>query len=154
MFLIENSLRAAQRDGIAPSFGNDVSTEQRSGTWEGYRRSTTAPQHDPTGENKRFTQFMEDRIAQQKLAKQTAAEDKQAKLLALLEELTAGEQGYLERRIFIAEDLALIVLAGLAFLITFFLPGSFLVDLLSRTASALAFIALRCLSFANVSLVC
>ena len=87
MFLIENSLRAAQRDGIAPSFGNDVSTEQRSGTWEGYRRSTTAPQHDPTGEHKRFTQFMEDKIAQQKLAKQTASEAKKDKLLAILEEL-------------------------------------------------------------------
>ena len=90
MFLIENSLRAAQRDGIAPSFGNDVSTEQRSGTWEGYQRSTTAPQHDPNGEHKRFTQFMEDKIAQQKLAKQTAAEDEQAKLLSLLEEFTSS----------------------------------------------------------------
>ena len=90
MFLIENSLRAAQRDGIAPSFGNDVSTEQRSGKWEGYQRSTTAPQHDPTGEHKRFTQFMEDRIAQQKLAKQTAAEAEQAKLLSLLEEFTSS----------------------------------------------------------------
>ena len=93
MFLIENSLRAAQRDGIAPSFGNDVATEQRSGKWEGYRHATTAhrSESDPTGEHKRFTQFMEDKIAKQKLAKQTASEAKKDKLLALLEELTAGE---------------------------------------------------------------
>ena len=90
MFLIENSLRAAQRDGIAPSFSNDTPTEARTVKWEGYQRSTTAPQHDPTGENKRFTQFMEDRIAQQKLAKQTAAEAEQDKLLALLEEFTSS----------------------------------------------------------------
>ena len=87
MFLIENSLRAAQRDGIAPSFSNDTPTEARTVKWEGYQRSTTAPQHDPNGEHKRFTQFMEDKIAQQKLAKQTASEAKKDKLLAILEEL-------------------------------------------------------------------
>jgi hypothetical protein len=88
MYLIENSLRAAQRDGIAPSFGNEVSTEERIGKWEGYRHSTTAPNADGT-ERKRFTQFMEDKIAEQRLAKQSTAEAKKDKLLALLQELTA-----------------------------------------------------------------
>jgi CopG-like RHH_1 or ribbon-helix-helix domain, RHH_5 len=63
MYLIENSLRAAQRDGIAPSFGNDVSTEERIGKWEGYRHSSTAP--DAT-EEKRFTQMYEDKLAAKK----------------------------------------------------------------------------------------
>jgi hypothetical protein len=85
MYLIENSLRAAQKDGIAPSFGNEVSTEERIGKWEGYRHATTAPEET---ENKRFTQFMEDKIAEQKV-KQSATEAKKDKLLALLQELTA-----------------------------------------------------------------
>jgi hypothetical protein len=87
MYLIENSLRAAQRDGIAPSYGNDLSTDERIGKWEGYRHATTAPNADGT-ERKRFTQFMEDKIAEQKLAKQSTAEAKRDKLLALLQELT------------------------------------------------------------------
>jgi hypothetical protein len=102
MYLIENSLRAAQRDGIAPSFGNEVSTEERIGKWEGYRHAslasssaTTAPED---AENKRFTQFMEEVLASQKLTptkiaeqkvKQSATEAKKDKLLALLQELTA-----------------------------------------------------------------
>ena len=89
MYLIENSLRAAQKDGIAPSYGSDVSTEERIGKWEGYRHSTTAPESEEVNERKRFTQFMEDRIAEQKLAKQPTTEAKRDKLLALLEELTA-----------------------------------------------------------------
>ena len=87
MYLIENSLRAAQKDGIAPSFGNEVSTEERIGKWEGYRHATTAPNTEET-EHKRFTQFMEDKIAEQKV-KQSATEAKKDKLLALLQELTA-----------------------------------------------------------------
>jgi hypothetical protein len=87
LYLIENSLRQAQKDGIAPSFGNEVSTEERIGKWEGYRHATTAPNADGT-ERKRFTQFMEDKIAEQKI-KQSATEAKRDKLLALLQELTA-----------------------------------------------------------------
>jgi hypothetical protein len=85
MYLIENSLRAAQRDGIAPSFGNEVSTEERIGKWEGYRHSTTAPED---AENKRFTQFMEDKIAASKFKEERKEETKAEKLLALLQELT------------------------------------------------------------------
>jgi hypothetical protein len=89
MYLIENSLRAAQRDGIAPSYGNDLSTDERIGKWEGYRHATTAPDKETTGERKRFTQFMEDKIAEQKLAKQAATPktDKAALIQAMLTEL-------------------------------------------------------------------
>ena len=88
MYLIENSLRAAQRDGIAPSYGNDTAPEERIGKWEGYRHQTTAPIED---ERKRFTQFMEDKIAEGKLVRQEPVVSKKDKLLALLEELTTNE---------------------------------------------------------------
>lgn len=63
MYLIENSLRQAQRDGIAPSFGNDLSTDERIGKWEGWRHSSTAPDEV---EEKRFTQMYEDKMAEKK----------------------------------------------------------------------------------------
>jgi len=89
LYLIENSLRAAQRDGIAPSFGSDLSTDERIGKWEGYRHAslasssaTTAPPE--VSEGKRFTQFYQDRLNNKRLEEEARKE----KLLALLQELT------------------------------------------------------------------
>ena len=64
MYLIENSLRQAQKDGIAPSFGSEGEgdgIERVEPRFLGHRYETTAPDKE-----KRFTQFYEDRIASKK----------------------------------------------------------------------------------------
>lgn len=88
MYLIENSLRQAQKDGIAPSYGNEAGGEERIGKWEGYRYETTARTAETTAppegeERKRFTQFYEDRIAERKTVEKT----KKDVILAALQEL-------------------------------------------------------------------
>jgi hypothetical protein len=83
MYIIENSLRQAQRDGIAPSFGNENfdGIERVEPRFLGHRFESTAPVEG----TKRFTQMYEDKIAAKKLE-----EKKKEKLLQLLQELTEG----------------------------------------------------------------
>ena len=95
MYLIEHSLRAAQRDGIAPSFGNETEVEERIGKWEGYRHATVIRKDEgplpEVSEDKRFTQFMEDKVAEAKargIGIQEGRGEKAERLLALLQELT------------------------------------------------------------------
>jgi len=75
MYLIEQSLRQAQREGIAPSFSNE-------GVAPAVKVSTTVRQG--AGEGKRFTQFYEDRVAEEKMKE----ERKKEKIFQLLQELT------------------------------------------------------------------
>jgi hypothetical protein len=88
MYLIEHSLRQAQRDGIAPSFANeevDRIDKVEPGPiprFLGHRYETTAKQE--SGQDKRFTQMYEDKLAEAKLEE----ERKKEKLFQLLQELT------------------------------------------------------------------
>ena len=70
MYLIEHSLRAAQRDGIAPSFGNE-DEDDRIGVWQGYK-------FDTSKSDKKV----------ELVAKKVEEEAKKDKLFALLKELT------------------------------------------------------------------
>jgi hypothetical protein len=82
MYLIENSLRQAQRDGIAPSIGNqdNDNIDRVEPRFLGHRFESTAnKEHD-----KRFTQFYEDKLAEKKLKEDA----KKERLLQLLQELT------------------------------------------------------------------
>jgi hypothetical protein len=82
MYLIENSLRQAQRDGIAPSFAHEETDgiEKVEPRFLGHRFESTAPVEG----RKRFTQFYEDRISEKKLEE----ERKKEKILELLQALT------------------------------------------------------------------
>lgn len=71
LYLIENSLRAAQRDGIAPSFGNEIETEERIGKWTGFRFETS--------DSDKKVDLIAKKVEEQK---------KKDRLLALLQELT------------------------------------------------------------------
>ena len=85
LYIIENSLRQAQKDGIAPSFGNELEGEERIGKWEGYRHASVVQERAiPEGEEKRFTQFYEDKLAEKKLKEG----NKKELLLQLLQQLT------------------------------------------------------------------
>lgn len=80
MYLIENSLRQAQRDGIAPSFSNEEidKIDKVEPRFLGHRYETTARQESE--QEKRFTQMYEDKLAEERRKKE--------KLLTLLQELT------------------------------------------------------------------
>ena len=67
MYIIENSLRQAQKDGIAPSFGNENSDgiERVEPRFLGHRFETTAKQE--SDKDKRFTQMYEDKLAEKKV---------------------------------------------------------------------------------------
>jgi hypothetical protein len=84
MYLIEHSLRQAQRDGIAPSFGNEEvdRIDKVEPRFLGHRYETTAK--EPVDKDKRFTQMYEDKLAEHKLEE----ERKKEKLFQLLQELT------------------------------------------------------------------
>lgn len=84
MYLIENSLRQAQKDGIAPSYGNEESDgiERVEPRFLGHRYETTAPDR----EGKRFTQYYEDKIGGKKIE-----ETRDSKLIKAL--LNALEDG-------------------------------------------------------------
>jgi hypothetical protein len=81
MYLIENALRQAQRDGIAPSFDDEAGDIVDK--WNPTHRIESISKQDQ-GNAKRFTQSYEDMLAEQKLR----AETKKEKLLQLLQELT------------------------------------------------------------------
>jgi hypothetical protein len=103
MYLIEHSLRQAQRDGLAPSYGNEetdkidkvepgpipspATTVPR---FLGHRYETTARQESGQRslgrDDKRFTQMYEDKLAAKKLE-----EEKKEKLFQLLQELTDSQ---------------------------------------------------------------
>ena len=92
LYLIENSLRQAQRDGLAPSYkteeeGTGATIEKWEPPFRGDRFESAAEQ----SERKRFTQFYEDKLAAEKLAKQTPTPktDKAALIQAMLTELLA-----------------------------------------------------------------
>ena len=99
MYLIENSLRQAQKDGIAPSFKQEQEGESPTiDRWKmetEFRGSRFVSSAEPHEEKKRFTQFYEDKLAEAKLRGDVeevakTKEEKQAKLLALLAELQQG----------------------------------------------------------------
>ena len=99
MYLIENSLRQAQKDGIAPSFRQEQEGEPLNiDRWKmatEFRGSRFVSSAEPHEEKKRFTQFYEDKLAEAKLRGEVEAvaktkEEKQVKLLALLAELEQG----------------------------------------------------------------
>ena len=93
LYLIENSLRQAQRDGLAPSYkteeeGTGATIEKWEPPFRGDRFESAAERHE---ERKRFTQFYEDKLAADKLTKQTPTPktDKAALIQAMLTELLA-----------------------------------------------------------------
>jgi len=96
MYLIENSLRQAQKDGIAPSFRQEQEdTKPVIDRWKmetEFKGNRFVSAAEPLEEKKRFTQFYEDKLAEAKLRGEVeevpkTKEEKQAKLLALLADL-------------------------------------------------------------------